>query len=134
MLCDGIELLNSTFALNLTAVVINILIIKTFHAYEIIWELLSGSEIVTFILLQNGAWLLMQFIFEILISHVGSSVRENASETIVIISKVLNEYELSDDVAFKLQNLASMLNYRNFSVQNVFFIIDWKLLVAVSER
>lgn len=130
-LCDGIELINNTFTFHLIPVMINAIIIKTVTSYGILWEYVTHSEALLFIVLQNGAWLTMQFGFQILIAYVGSSVTKNAKLTLVTIARVLNDYELSEKTATQLQNLIARINVRNLNLQNEFFIINWKLLVYV---
>lgn len=130
---DGIELLNSTFTFQMIAIIINTLIIKTFAAYGIVYEILSNSKRLKFVLLQDAAWLIMQYLLQMLVCYVGSSVTMNVNATEVIISKLLNDLELNDELVNKLQNFLTRINHRTLDVGNDLFTINWKLLVAVSQ-
>lgn len=131
-LYDGIELVNSTFTFHLIPVMINIIIFKTFLSYGILWELLLRSEIMTFVLIQNGAWLGTHIILEVLIAYVGTLLTRNAKKPSIIITNILTNHDLSENLSSELQNVIIRINSRNTVLQNEFFKINWQLLVYVS--
>lgn len=131
-LCDSIELINSTFTFHLIIIIVNALIIELFASYGIFWEFKVQSKLMLFVLLQNTAWLSMQYVLQILSAHAGSSLTTNGKETLSIINRILNDYDRSDDLTTSLQNFISRTGSRNMLIENIFFVIDWKLLVQVT--
>ena len=131
-LCDGIDLVNSTFTLHLASILIDIIIIKTFSFYGVLWELMSGSNFQDITIAQYSFWLTVIYILQIIICFVGSSVAENAKETNKIVSKILNESVFDGEITLNLQNFINRANCRNLNLQNSFFTMNWKLLVQVS--
>lgn len=131
-LYDAIELINSTFTFHLIPVMTNIIIFKTFISYGILWELLLRSEILIFVLMQNGAWLATHFILEILIAYIGTSLTRSARKSSIIITHILTNHDLNDNLSTALQNVTVRINSRNTVLQNEFFKVNWQLLVYVS--
>lgn len=130
-LCDCIELINSTFTFHLIPIIVNSLLIKLFAAYGMLWEFKVKSPLMLFVFLQNSAWLSMQYFLQVLSAHAGSSLTKNAKETSSIVTRILNDFELSEELSIPLQSFIARSTCRNMSVENIFFVIDWKLLVQV---
>lgn len=131
ILFDTIDALNSTFTFHIASILFNILVFKIFAIYQILFDFSSDSTKKMFVLLINGSWLGMQCILQAMISHGGSLVTKNARKISVTVSTILNNFELSNELATKLQNFLARIQCRNHEVQNVFFTINWKLSVAV---
>lgn len=132
ILCNGIDVLNSSFTFHLAPIIVSMLVFNVFSVYGVLWEFLNDSKIKLFTLLLNGTWLTMQYTLQAMLAYAGSSVTKKGRETAAIVSKVLNDFELSNELASKLQNFLTRSQCRNMKVQNCFFVIDWKILVSVS--
>lgn len=130
-LCDGIDLLNSTFTFHLIPIVMNSLLLQVFSAYGILWAVLSRSKIVLFITLQNGSWFITQYMLQALMAFAGSSVTRSAKKSSLIIIRELNNDEVNEGLVNALQNLVSRMNSRSLKVENVLFQIDWRLFARV---
>lgn len=130
-LCDGIDLLNATFTFQLAPVLVTVLITKTFTAYGVLWAMISPPERQGLTYLQNGSWLAVMYLLEIIIAFVGSAVTKNAQETLVIMTKILNNSKVDEDFVLSMQYFVSRVNCRNLNVQNCFFKIDWMILLHV---
>lgn len=131
-LCNAVDLLNSTFTFHLVPIVINTSIIETFAAYSILVEMRSPFKASGSIILLNVTWFIIPIVLQVVIAFFGTSLTKEAQATAVIVSDILNELELKEDVVIKLQNFLVRSQCRNLRVQNEFFVADWKLLVAVS--
>lgn len=132
-LCDGIDILNSTFTFNLTAVLINTLTIKTFTAYGLLWSMISPPDSTVIEHLKNGSWLMIMLVLEVTIAFVGNAVTKSAQEASVILTRVLNHSISSDAVNVSLQNFVTRLNGRKLHVQNCFIKINWSIFVHVRD-
>lgn len=130
-LCDCINLLNSTFTFQLVPVLINAIASKTFTAYGLLVELKTPSHFLFLVLFQNGSWMAMMYFFECIIAFAGSAVTNNAQETLVIMTKILNNSTLNEDFTMPIQYFVSRMNIRNLNVQSCFFKIDWIILLHV---
>lgn len=131
-LCDGISMLNSSFTPHLIAVMMNTLIIEIFTAYGVLHEFILPSKNSGAIVFQDSAWLVFQYSLQIMIAQIGSCLTSNAKETLIVIAKKLNKFDLSHAMSSKLQAFISQIQFRDLHVQNELFIIDWRLLVTVT--
>lgn len=130
-LCDGIDLLNSIFTFQLVPVLINAIASKTFTAYGLLVEATNPSPFLLMIFLQNGFWMGTMYLLEFIMAFAGSSVTKAAQETLVVMTKILNNSSLDEDFALPMQHFVSRVNCRNLKVQNCFFKIDWIILLQV---
>lgn len=74
----------------------------------------------------------MQYILEVLVAYVGSSVERNIKQISVILSQILTDFELHKDLETAMQNFIMRCNHRDNQIKNEFFVINWKLLANVS--
>lgn len=130
-LCDAIDLLNSTFTFQLAPVLVNVIMTKTFTAYGVLWAMISPTERKGLVFLQNGSWLVIMHLLEIVISFVGSAVTKSARDTLAIMTKILNNSRIDEDFASQMQNFVLRVNCRNLKVENCFFKINWMILLHV---
>lgn len=130
-LCDGIDLLNSTFTYQLAPIFVNAIATMIFAGYGVLWEIVIETEFRGLLFLQNGSWLTLMYIVIAVISFVGSSVTQSADETSLIMMKVLNNSEPSETFANLMQKFVTRVNCRNMHVQNCFFKVNPMLLVYV---
>lgn len=132
-LCDGIDLINTTFTFHLIPVMINSLLLQVFTAYGILWVFLSQSRMSWSIFLQNLAWLAAAYMMQNLIAYAGNSVTSNAKEVSLTITRILNNFELNSELEVALQKFVVRMNCRSLKVQNALFTVNWKLLARVSK-
>lgn len=130
ILCDGIDLVNSTFAFHVIIIFINAMYINIFMMFSLLKRIFQMNDPVI-VHMYNISWILMQYFLQILIVSSGSSVTENARNTSRLITKILNELELKEETSNSLQNFVSRVNSKNLEIRNACFTIDWKLLVTV---
>lgn len=89
-LCDEIDLLNSIFTFQLVPVLINAIASKTFTACGLLVEATNPSPFLLMIFLQNGFWMGTMYLLEFIMAFAGSSVTKAAQETLVVMTKILN--------------------------------------------
>lgn len=146
-LCDGIDLINSALTFQLVFIVLSSLasifmnkflffliltfpnqLMNIFSAFAIIRELLRPTENVFITLLPHALLISYQFFVKSLLVHSGSSTTKEAARSSIIIGRIMNEQDA--DVA-ELKTFLTQIRIRNLDLQNVFFKINWNILLAV---
>lgn len=133
MLHDGVLMINSIFTFHLIGIVINAVMIEIFTYYAILWEILNHSNLIFFGFIQNGSWALTMMIIKLASTHAGSSIKKNGEETAVIITQILSESYINEDLAVSLQNLMLRISIRNFELKTPLFSVTYKLIVSVKK-
>lgn len=64
-------------------------------------------------------------------AHAGSSTTKEAEKTAIIVGRIMNN--LNSDCA-DFDRFLSQIRIRNLHLQNVFFKINWNVLLAVSRK
>lgn len=131
-LCDLIEIINSTLTFPLVFVTFYILILNMLSCYSHILSITIMEEQFFMTLLTDGLALAMNLI--LLMIFIDASVRttNKMKETPVIISKIVNSKNFSENEQEILTNFLTQIQYRNLNFENPLFTIDWKLLLGVS--
>lgn len=93
-----------------------------------------NPEFLISVLTTDGMFALLNCAIQGMMAHFGSSTTHAAEEIAVIICKIVNnssskESKGSDRKVFK--SFLEQNQYRNLKLQNEFFAINWKLLLAV---
>jgi hypothetical protein len=70
----------------------------------------------------------------IFVIHAGSAMTKEAQRTIVIISKLLSESDITKVQKNDLMCFAQVIRGRNLHLENVFFRINWKVFLTVSKE
>lgn len=122
-------MLNSTFTYQLAPILVNAITTMTFTGYGVLFEIVIETENRSLLFLQNGSWFIFMYIIIVVISFVGSSVTQAAEKTNLIMTKILNNSNPSEDFADTMQKFVTRLLCRNMNVQNCFFKISPMLLV-----
>lgn len=131
-LCDAISMINSTFTGQLIIVMTNMLLVDIFGAYGILREFLSHSyNRLKFLILCNSIWIALQYAVKFLMAQSGSSTTAEAEMSLVIITRVI-ENAKDDKLKTDLNLLLNQMQGRNKKIENVFFVINYKLILAVS--
>ena len=71
--------------------------------------------------------ILIQYQMMSVLSYSGSSTTQEAKKTAIIVSRLISFSEANEFVKFLIQ-----IETRNLKFQNVFFVIDWNIILAVS--
>lgn len=131
-LCDAVETINSTFTLHLVFVMTSFLASDVFAAYGILREYLSGSKRLLPIMLGNFSWMAIQYSIKVLSVHAGSSTSNEAERTIIIIARTAGTLNPNDSLKSELDSFSLHMRCRNKKLENVFFFIDWTLILVVN--
>lgn len=128
-LCDAIETINSTFTLQIIFVMANFLATDVFAAYGVLREFLSRSHRLAFMLTGNCSWMLIQYAIKVLTVQAGSSTTNEAEKTVVIVTKIAGNS--NESFKAELNSFLLHMRCRNKKLENVFFTINWNLILAV---
>jgi len=131
ILCDVIELINSTFTSSLVFVEINFLLINIFALYGGLKEVVNNSNWIGLALSSNLSYIAIQNAINVLMIYAGSATTNEAEETNAIISKIIASNRNNKTLLSNCHDFLQIRN-RNVKLQNIFFTINWKLLLAVS--
>ena len=80
----------------------------------------------------NSVYVVIQFLLKVLISHVGDSTTSEAEKVKILLAKSANSLSVNSPSRLILNDILIQFDTRNLNLQNVFFTIDWKVLLAVS--
>jgi len=130
-LCDGIELINGTFTLQLLPIMAYFMTTNIFSAYATLREIKNVNFDWNFFIF-TGGYLVFQYFAKIVVVHIAYSTTAEAEKFTVVTCKAINDLKIKEEVRHGLEKLLTQQKYRNFKLQNVMFNIDWKLLVIVS--
>lgn len=72
-----------------------------------------------------------QYFMKISMAHAGSSTTKEAGKTAIIVGRIMNN--LNSDCA-DFDRFLSQIRIQNLHLQNVFFKINWNVLLAVSRK
>lgn len=129
-LYDGIELINSTFTTQLIFAMLSFLITDIFAAYGALKELLVENNRLPILLVGNSVWVAIQYAIKGFMVYAGSSTTDEAEKPITIIAKAAGSMD-SSELKSDLMALLVQLRCRNKKLENVFFTINWNLILAV---
>lgn len=128
-LCDVIEMINSTFTAHLISVMTMIMTIEIFGGYgflrEVIWN--TGNPLTMF---GSLLWILFHNALKFTMAYSGSSTTEEAEKSLVLISKLT--MTANDHQKHELNFVLGQLMLRNKKFSNIFFTINYKVVLVVS--
>lgn len=132
-LCDAIDLINSTFTFHLVFVMTSILIIDVFAVYSTLREFRADvtEYRLAFIIIANPVWILIQYSVKALMAHAASSTTNEAEKSFGLVTKLITTLSLNRDMKTDLNYLLIQMQ-RKKNLENIFFVINWNLLLAVS--
>jgi hypothetical protein len=134
ILINSFEILNRNFTFHLVPIVASMLAFNIFLCYGVLSEFVSNSKIKMYTLLLNLSWIVMMYLLMGMMAYSGSSVATKANEVKKTVNRILNDFEMTNDFTLKLHNFLTRLQCQNLEVRNVFFAINWQILVAVRAR
>ena len=99
--------------------------------YQIFVYLLQYQDSTSdFFLFENGFFFIFHLLLKSLISDIG---HKTMTETEMIKMAVAKSYDMAwGDKRFEYLNILAQFNTRNLKLQNVFFVIDWRVVMSVS--
>lgn len=129
-LCDLIEMVNQTFTSQLIFVMTEFMSIEIFGGYGILREALSSSR-KYFLIVGNVAWIIFQYPVKFFMASAGSSTTNEAEKSVVLITKLINRARYDDSLRSRLNNLLIQLQCRNKKLSNVFFTVNYNVILVV---
>lgn len=131
-LCDTVELVNNTFTFQLIIVMMSILLIDIFAAYGALREFMSNSnERLKFLIIANSTWIAIQYLMKVFMACSGSRTTSEATKSLVHLTRLIEATESSNPMKLEMNFLLIQMKCRNKNFQNVFFNINWHLILAV---
>lgn len=76
--------------------------------------------------------ILVNYAIQGTMAHTSYTTTREAEETALIVSKIVNSRDTSESNREIFKSFLGQNQFRNLSFQNAFFVINWKLLLAVS--
>lgn len=130
-LCDGIELVNEAFTLQLIPFVIYHLTVNLFTIYGLIREVALNSSVIWAAISLNLGWIITTTFLLSLALYSAEKTQKNARETPSIIGYILKmeKFKAPEDI---LKTFLLEVQYRNISFHNELFHVEWKLMLQVS--
>lgn len=131
-LCDGIETVNSTFTMHTVFLMTDLVLKDVFIAYTALRQLFAQArDLGPMIFVINLTWISIQYAIKSFIAHAGNITKLEADKSIFLTTKVLANMHSKGDERLELVLLAQM-RCRNKKIENIFFVIDWSLVLTVS--
>lgn len=132
-LSDVIEIINSCVTLPLVSLMLHFFIINLFSLFSLVWTFTIDFEQFPYVFMCDGTFVILNYIIQGIMAHASSSATKEAGRTSVIVSKIINSPYCTGNQRKVFKNFLIQNQYRNLKFQNMFFTINWKLLLAVSE-
>lgn len=130
-LCDAIEQVNEAFTDNLIFVVCDLMLIDIFGGYGIIREIIIKKRDM-FLLAGNILWFMLHIPIKLFMAHAGNSTTKEAEKSLVMITKLVAKTNDSDQLRIDLNFQLIQMKCRNKNLQNIFFTINYNLILVVS--
>lgn len=103
-----------------------------FAAYGVVQELLYPTEIAMVKIILGSMSLTFNYLLKVAVVTSGSGLTKEAQRTAIVISKIINETACSESRKIDFIFFMSQIKSRDVNVKNNLFLINWKLLLAVS--
>lgn len=136
-LLDAIENVNSTYTFHLISTIFMMSIVDIFISFSFLSDflpwLLKKSKYSNYVnIIYNFGYCLIQFILKTLVAHIGHKTTQSSEDTKALMSRHLN---ILDDMNHVDKSLLfnALIQYQTRKIQfsNIFFNIDWVILVKV---
>lgn len=134
-LCEIVRDFNRIFTLNLTFTLINILFNTILSMYSSVFYFYRSKNVSTIIssdLIINVAWMVLHMIFAVIICHDGHSVHVATEKTEFLLLEFIGTNNKHEIMNRELESLHYRVKNTDKSIQNVFFVVNWKLSFVVS--
>lgn len=80
----------------------------------------------------SGLWMIVQYSVKVFVVYAGGSSDCEVERVVVMVSRAAGSFHPSDALKYDLNYLLGQMQCRKKKFENVFFTIDWKLILAVS--
>ena len=153
-LCNLIDIINETFTFHFILLFPNVLvrtistcagcvkcllinfrlfqIASVFSAFGLVRELENSSEPFSILMIISVFGMLYYLTLIVLTIYAGSALTKEAEKTTLVINCSIAEVELTEAQKIDFVFFMSQIRSRNLNVQNIFFKINWRTLMAVS--
>ena len=84
------------------------------------------------VLATDGVFIALNYLVQGIFVHASSSTTQEAAQTTVIVSKILNEPLCMNHHRKVLKQFLMQSQHRNLKFETHFFTVNWKFLLAVS--
>jgi len=128
-LSDALGTINAIFTFNLIPTMLTMLVIDTFGIYGVTNSSFTTAKITDIIL--SLFYIIVHFILKIMICHIGYSTTHEAESIKITFVKGMNKINLSSEKS-SLLYAYKQIEARDSRLQNIFFVVDWKVLFGVS--
>lgn len=129
-LADLIQKMNSCTTFPIFLVVSYLFMSNLIAFFSLAWAFLN-FELIFAVLTTDGSFIILNSAIQGIMAHAGSSTTREAEEIAVIVSKIINNPSCPQNDRKVFKNFLLQNQYRNLKFQNDFFVINWKLLLAV---
>lgn len=129
-LSDLVEMVNQTFTTQLIFVMAQFMSIEIFGGYGILREMLSTSR-KYFLIVGNFFWIIFQYPVKFFMASAGNNTTNEAEKSLVLITKLINRARYDDSLRCRLNNLLIQLQCRNKKLFNVFFTVNYNVILLV---
>lgn len=130
-LADIIEIVNSCLTLPLVCLMLHFFILNLFSLYNLIWTFMMDYKNFSIVVSTDATFVALNCIFQGMIAHASYATTKEAKMVLIIISKTINNKSCTRDQCKAFKNFLIQSQYRNLKFQNIFFVINWKLIVTV---
>lgn len=133
ILCDMILIINSTFTPNLIIVMTIFITIDIFGSFTVVREFMSPSRNVAN-MIGSSMWVVLQYPIKIFMAHSGSSTTQEAEKSVILLSKMITNTGHHDNQHENSLNIVlHQLQIREKRMSNIFFAIDYDIVLVVRE-
>lgn len=134
-LCDALDKINSVFTVHLITMLLSMLIIDIFTAYgfarHLFWNISENSKEV--IIFSNSFYLIFHLMLKSSISDIGHTTRAAGEGVRTMVAKVTNDQPNKSEMRLHFHDILIQFQTRNLKLRNIFFVIDWNIVLAVSK-
>lgn len=123
--------MNSCTTFPLLLVVFNLFVSNLTAIFTMVWTLFN-VKLLLLVLTTDCLFVILNCVVQGMMAHAGSSTTQEAEEIAVIVSKIVNNPSCKESNRKVFKNFLVQNQYRKLEFQNEFFVINWKLLLAVT--
>lgn len=127
-LSDALDAINNLFTSHLIPTMLTMLVIDTFGIYGVTNSSFTTAKVTDIIL--SLFYIIVHFILKIMICHIGYSTTHEAESIKIAFAKGMNKIKFVSEMS-SLLYAYKQIEARDLRMQNVIFIVDWKVLFGV---
>lgn len=104
--------------------------VNIFSAFAIIQEIMKSSQVDLLKLSPHVVLITVQYLMKLINVYAGDKTTKEAEKTLTIIGRILNDS--NDNETADLKKFLAQIRTRSLKIQNVFFVLDWSLILMVN--